>query len=70
MDKIKEVKTKKYFAYFAPDGEIQVRSIAQTKKMSRRYIAAEGAYKESSMWRQYESNGYVLKPILFSAILL
>ena len=47
----------KYWAYFAPNGYLQVRSIAETKKLAREMIAKEN-YDKS--WKDYEIMGFYL----------
>lgn len=51
----------KMWAYFAPDGNIQVRSIGETKKESREMISYGHTLPIS--YRQYESQGFILKRI-------
>ena len=61
-----------FYAYFAPDGALQVRSIGTTKKESREFIRAR-EYHPSGMsvtWRDYEKKGYVLRKIRMTVTLL
>jgi hypothetical protein len=53
------VNAKKMYAYFAPDGYIQVRSIAGTKKLSREMISK---FKDKT-WVDYERKGYFLSQV-------
>ena len=48
------------FAIFSPDGYIQVRSIAETKKLSRESI---GKWSDKS-WDDYAKAGYVESRVL------
>jgi hypothetical protein len=58
-------KTKgKYWAYYAPDGYIQVRSIGYTKIESREMISLN----ESVTFKDYEKAGYTLRRIDLSII--
>ncbi len=77
--KFKDINSEKMFAYFAPDGEIQTRSIQPTKKMCRTAICAREYHtwqtdKDrdglSVTWQDYEKNGFVMKQIIFSAIVI
>ncbi len=47
------------YAYFAPDGNIQVRSISDTKKMTKEMISRYEAFTHLD----YEKAGYVLHKI-------
>lgn len=47
------------WAYFSPDGYIQVRSIADTKGISREMISS----REDVTWKDYEEYGYVQKRV-------
>ena len=47
----------KYWAYFAPDGNLQVRTIAPTKKLSREMLPA--GYSTMT-WQDYEKQGFIL----------
>lgn len=55
----KPLKSKKKWAYFSPDGYIQVRSIADTKALSREMICKH----ESLLYRHYEEKGYTLHKV-------
>ena len=59
--KARPINKKKMFAYFAPNGYVQVRSITDTKKLSREKISDR---EFGVNWRDYESAGYVLKKII------
>ena len=48
------------WAYFSPDGHVQVRTISKTKSISRETIIATGS---SESYRDYEASGYVLRRI-------
>lgn len=50
---------RKMWGYFAPDGYLQVRSIADTKKLSREMLTDS----ESVTYKHYEAKGYFLKLI-------
>jgi len=56
----KPINNRLMFAYFAPDGYIQVRTIADTKKLSR-WAICKG---EAKSWEDYERAGYVCKKVL------
>jgi len=58
MKKVKKPKDMKgkYWAYFAPDGYLQVRSIADTKKDAREFLASG----QTETWRDYEKEGFRL----------
>lgn len=59
--KPKEIKQKEMWAYFAPDGYLQVRSIGFTKKDSKENIS----YREPSVdWKDYEKKGFYLEKII------
>ena len=47
----------KFYAYFSPDGYIQVRTIG-TKKEARMFVT--GGYKT---WKDYEKTGFYLKRV-------
>lgn len=57
MIKPKSIKNRKMWAYFAPDGWLQVRSLAYTKIDSRRYLTRDS-------WKEYEANGYTLHQVI------
>ena len=60
MPKIKGIKQKKMWGIFAPDGYLQVRSIADTKKLSREMIHKF----EDKTWDDYAKAGYIESKIL------
>lgn len=49
-----------YWAYFAPDGYLQVRTIGESRADSRRFLVGRD---ESITWREYERAGYVLNRV-------
>ena len=49
-----------YWAYFAADGYLQVRTIAETKKLAREMIAK---WRRGETWKDYEMAGYFLERI-------
>lgn len=53
-----------YWAYFAPDGYVQVRTIADTKKVARGQISKW----EPFTWKDYEAKGYILKRVNVSIV--
>jgi hypothetical protein len=53
----------KYWAYFAPDGYLQVRSIARSITESREMIAIH----TDKTWKDYEEAGFKLLKIEMSA---
>ena len=53
----------KYWAYFSPDGYLQVRTIAETKKDAREFLA----YGQIETWQNYEKEGYRLLKVEISA---
>ena len=55
-----KIENGKMWAYYAPSGDIQVRSIAETKKQSRQYINWNTCI---SSYKDYEKEGYVLRRI-------
>ena len=61
--KPKPMKDKRW-AYFAPDGNLQVRTIAPTKKLSREMLPA--GYSTMT-WKDYEEAGFKLLKIEMSA---
>ena len=54
----------KYWAYFAPDGYLQVRTIAKTKKESREFLPCRDS---DITWKDYEEQGFKLLKIEMSA---
>lgn len=61
----KNVINKKYWTYFAPDGHIQVRSIADTKSLCREMICRGDKYGID--YKSYEKAGFTLQRINFTA---
>jgi len=59
---LKPIKSLKLWCYIAPDGFVQVRSIAHTKKICRETISSH----ESYTYLDYEKNGFELKRIIVS----
>lgn len=51
---------RKMWAYFAPDGYLQVRSIGETKKEARVFVPSPFGDKT---YEDYEREGYVLRRI-------
>jgi hypothetical protein len=49
----------KFWGYFSPDGYLQVRSISETKSLSREMLA----YNSIKTWEDYEEAGYILRRI-------
>lgn len=47
------------WAYFAPDGYVQVRSLADTKSLSRDMVAMHEEYN----WKDYEDKGYYCQQV-------
>lgn len=76
MKKPKEVNKLKQQAYFAPDGYIQVRSIANTKEISREMLCLReygtpintdiilSDYVRKITWEDYEKAGYYIKKVI------
>lgn len=63
---------KKMWAYFAPDGAIQVRSIADTKSLCREMIAI-GEYDLSGTkitYKDYDKEGFTMHRIQFTVTVL
>ena len=60
----KAIKNKVMWAYFSPDGYIQVRSIGYTKNESREHICK----LESKTYKDYEKAGYKLIKITVDLI--
>ncbi len=67
MPKIKGIKQKKMWAWFSPDGNIQVRTIHEIKKESRKYLPREGS---DLTWENYAAEGYIESKILVDIKLL
>jgi hypothetical protein len=61
MKKVKEVKNMKAWAYIAPNGWVQVRSIGGTKKESREMI---DRYDKPFTWEDLEKKGFHLEKII------
>jgi hypothetical protein len=59
--KAKAINKRKMYAYFAPDGYVQVRSIADTKALSREMISMR---EPSVTWKDYEKNGYFQRVVM------
>lgn len=68
MKKIKGVKNKIMWAYFASDGYLQVRSIADSRSLSREMIAAReyDINGNKLTWKDYEAKGFKLIKIVVS----
>lgn len=76
MKKPKEINKLVQWAYFAPDGYIQVRSIADTKKYSREMLCSREYgtktitgvilpdYIGRITWQDYEKAGYYIKKVI------
>ena len=62
IQKMKQLRNVKFWCYCAPDGNIQVRSIGETKHESREMLFKYSGYTVG--WRTYEENGYFLKRIV------
>lgn len=62
MEKPKEENNVKVWAYFAPDGYCQVRSISDDKKTAREMIKSIFDF-DFVTYKDYEAKGYVLKRI-------
>jgi hypothetical protein len=62
MVKCKGVKQKTMWAYFSPDGYLQFRSVAYTKKDARLLICDR--HSEDITHIDYEKAGYILCKIL------
>ena len=58
--KTKNINNRKMWAYFAPDGYLQVRSIADTKKLSMEMISKYEVFT----YKDYEKKGYYIKKIM------
>jgi hypothetical protein len=66
VEKPKPIRRKKMWAYFAPDGYCQTRSIGETKDITQQCISAiDGCNADGSKttYKDYEKNGYVLKRV-------
>jgi len=61
MKKTKPIKGKRW-AYFAPDGNLQVRSIGHTRNEAREWIGT------SNDWHEYERLGFRLHRIYVNII--
>lgn len=66
--KPKEIKNRRYWAYFCPNGHVQSRSIQLTKGLSRTFISS-GIHNQVT-FKDYENAGYVLKRILLNIEIL
>lgn len=60
---LKGFKNKIMWAYFSPDGELQVRSIASSRKYSRVFITTRYT---NNTWKDYEQAGFKLSKIVIS----
>ena len=58
--KARPINKTKSWAYFSPDGYIQMRSIAKTKKVSREMVCRW----EKFTWKDYEAKGYFIKKVI------
>lgn len=58
--KARTINKKISWAYFDPNGYIQVRSISDTKKQCREMICMW----ETFTWKDYEKNGYFIKKVI------
>lgn len=64
---------KKMWAYFAPDGSVQVRSIADTKSLCREMVAArewDYATDEKITYKHYEAKGFTIHRVQFSVTVI
>lgn len=53
------------WAYYAPDGHIQVRSIADTKSLSREMICSREYDGDRKLtYKDYELAGYYIKKVI------
>ena len=60
---IKEIRQKKHWAVFAPDGYLQYRTISDTKKESKE--RAIGYWeRDEKTWADYAIKGYTVNKIL------
>lgn len=57
----KSIKNKKMWAYFAPDGSLQVRTLGDCKKDSRQEISR---HELTATWRDYERDGFYLRKVI------
>lgn len=64
--KIKGIKKTKMWAVFAPDGYIQSRTIANTKKIAQELAIVRGV----STWEDYAAAGFTTNKILVDIKLL
>ena len=62
--KLQIIKNLKQWAYFSPDGWIQVRSISDTKEDAREHVSDNDF--PSITWKDYDKHGYCLKQIIFN----
>lgn len=62
----KEEKNRKMWAYFAPSGDVQVRSISYTKALARENICKF----ESYTYKDYEKKGFKLHKIILNIALI
>lgn len=56
---LKSINGRCMWCYYSPDGYIQVRSIADTKALSREMICRHEAFT----WQDYEAKGFILKRV-------
>lgn len=63
----KPINQKVMWAYFAPDGYIQVRTIAYSKKLAREMLPKDNI---SFPYTKYEEQGFYLRRILVNIELL
>ena len=66
MKKPKPLKLKTAWAYFSPDGYIQIRSISEVKNISREMISMH----EIWTYKDYEKEGYYLRKVKVNIELL
>lgn len=62
MIKPKSIKNRKMWAYFAPDGWLQVRSLGETKAQARKYLTWDGVSMDT--WQDYEHQGFTLHQVI------
>jgi hypothetical protein len=65
--KLREMTNTKLWAYFAPDGWIQVITIGETKKESRDFLVYGDPTRS---YKDFEKLGYVLRKISLSIKIL
>jgi hypothetical protein len=65
--KSKNINYKKAFAYFAPDGNCQVRTISPYKDICREMLPHKYG---SKTWQDYEAAGFYLKRIMVNISVL